>query len=93
MRISVSHRPLLEIEIRANPELIRSTYFRAMGYGVIWFSDNDLLLTIAALAFQVALPRAVPELPFHPLPDHSLPGNATLRADSLPGGHYRWRLL
>lgn len=68
MRISVSHRPLLEIEIRANPELIRSYLFSRNG---LWrhlaLVIMTALLTIAAPAFQAALPQAVPELPFHPL--------------------------
>ena len=68
MRISVSHRPLLEIEVRANPELIRSYLFSRDGlWRHLTLVIMTALLTIAAPAFQAALPQAVPELPFHPL--------------------------
>ncbi|HOG50994.1 MAG TPA: hypothetical protein PKY10_10430 [Lentisphaeria bacterium] len=68
MRISVSHRPLLEIEIRANPELIRSYLFSRDGlWRHLTLVITTALLTIAAPAFQAALPQAIPELPFHPL--------------------------
>ena len=68
MRISVSHRPLLEIEIRANPELISSYLFSRDGlWRQLTVVMTTLLLTVAAPALQAALPQAVPELPFQPL--------------------------
>ena len=68
MRMSVSHRPLLEIEIRANPELISSYLFSRDGlWRHLTLVMTTLLLVVAAPALQAALPQAVPELPFQPL--------------------------
>ncbi len=68
MRVSIAQRPLLEIEVRANPELVWS-YLSSRGglWRHLTLLATTLFLIVAAPAVQAALPQAVPELPFHPL--------------------------
>ena len=64
MRVSIAQRPLLEIEVRANPELVWS-YLSSRGglWRHLTLLATTLFLIVAAPAVQAALPAAIGATP------------------------------